>query len=823
MKKIFFFLNFIVLTILSNAQSPGFQWAKSMGGPGSYNLGKAIVVDSSGNVYTTGNFTGTVDFDPSSGVYNLTADASMGTSYDDVFISKIDSSGNFLWAKRIGGSGYDHSSGMAIDTAGNIYMTGSFQGTVDFDPNGGILNLISGSLGTTGIFVLKLDAFGNMVWAKSMGGSSMANGLSIAVDASENVYTTGGFINTVDFDPGPGVFNMTAYPTSGNSHMFVSKLDILGNFVWAKNIGGTTSVDDIFGGSIAVDPLGNIYTTGTFVYTIDFDPSPGTYNITSDSVAGGSQDFFILKLDNSGNLLWAKGMGGPNFDGGVSLFVDAVSDVCVTGNFTGLVDFDPGAGTVNLNSTTGGGVFILKLSSSGNFVWAKNIQGGVEFLSTDLLDNIYVTGYFNGTGDFDPSPAIYNLTSAGLADVYIVKLNNLGSFVWAKSVGGLINDIGYSSVIDKYSNVYTTGNFLGTADFNPNAEIFNLTAINQDIFIQKLSPNTSVWPGDANHNNIVDNYDLLPIGLFYGQTGFSRAIISNLWQADFSADWGTLESSGADIKHVDCNGDGTIDNNDTLAVNLNFSLTHAFAPINTDERMTAPNLHFVTSSSSYTSGSIVDVEVWAGSSVLPVSNLYGLAFTISYDGAYVQSSSESLTYPASWLGTPGTDAIKIGKIDGIAAKAYGAETRIDHANASGFGKIADFKFQLKSSISSNSVMHFSTSSYSADNSTGTSLVFNTPTDSIIINPTSVGINEINTDAQISVYPNPTTGSFNIFVSQPIKNGSIEVYNNIGVLVYKGAITSQQNNIDLKNNANGIYFVRVMSDGKIIGEQKIVKQ
>ena len=142
---------------------------------------------------------------------------------------------NFVWAKQMGGGNFDVGSGVALDGSGNVYTTGFFRGTADFDPGAGVFDLTSTSAGFEDIFVSKLDSNGNFVWAKKMGGTGGDGAHSVAVDGSGNVYTTGFFSGTADFDPGPGTFNLTS---AGFNAIFVSKLDSNGNFVWAKQMGG---------------------------------------------------------------------------------------------------------------------------------------------------------------------------------------------------------------------------------------------------------------------------------------------------------------------------------------------------------------------------------------------------------------------------------------------------------------------------------------------------------------------------------------------------------------------------------------------------------
>ncbi|MEQ1906683.1 MAG: SBBP repeat-containing protein, partial [Pirellulaceae bacterium] len=277
-----------------------FVWVNTVGGTGN-EIANAVATDSAGNVYTAGYFQGTVDFDPGSGTTPLTSAG--GT---DIFVTKVDNSGALLWARSMGGGGTDAANGIAVDSTGNVYTTGSFNGTADFDPSGSVSNLVSA--GSSDIFVSRLDSSGNHVWARRMGGidDDVANG--IVVDSTGNVYATGTFSGTADFDPGLGVSNLIS---AGSSDIFVSKLNSSGNYVWARSLGGST-VDDAAG--IAVDATGNVYTTGYFTTTADFDPGLGISNL----ISAGSSDVFVSRLDSNGNYVWARGMGGSGDINGIS-------------------------------------------------------------------------------------------------------------------------------------------------------------------------------------------------------------------------------------------------------------------------------------------------------------------------------------------------------------------------------------------------------------------------------------------------------------------------------------------------------------------------
>ncbi|RLA18403.1 MAG: hypothetical protein DRQ62_13620 [Gammaproteobacteria bacterium] len=458
-----------------HAQDPTLLWANQMGGPGA-DVGRSITTDTDGNVYTTGYFREIVDFDPGAGTTILT---SVGDY--DIFIQKLDNNGNFIWVKQMGGTSSDKGFSIATDANGNIYTTGQFLNTVDFDPGAGTFNLTSA--GSSDIFVLKLDNNGDFIWAKQMGGTIDDMGLALAVDNNGNVYTTGFFLNTVDFDPGAGIANLSS--VGGSRDMFIQKLDTSGNFIWVKQMGGS---GDDGGLSIATDADGNIYSTGNFESTVDFDPGAGITNLTS----AGNQDGFIQKLDNSGNLIWVRQIGGISWDWGRSLTTDTDGNVYTLGYFNETVDFDPGADITNFTSAGESDIFIQKLDTNGDLIWARQMGGPNSdygfSIATDANGNVYTTGWFEYTVDFDPGVDTTNLVSNGYIDIYLQKLNADGIFDWAYGIGGTGPDYGYSITTDNDGNIFSTGEFRGLADFDPGADTTNFTAAGpSDIFVQKLT------------------------------------------------------------------------------------------------------------------------------------------------------------------------------------------------------------------------------------------------------------------------------------------------------------------------------------------------
>ena len=547
---------FILLSFVVAAQVPSFLWAKQFKG-NTFDIGYGIKSDAAGNAYTTGRFDGTVDFDPNAGVYNLTTFGSY-----DICVSKLDPLGNFLWAKQMGGSGFDEGHSIFVDNIGNVYITGAFNGIADFDPGVGVFNLVS--VGGSDIFVCKFDPSGNFIWAKSMGGASNDQAYSVYVNLSGNVFTTGTFGGIADFDPSATVFSLT----SASGDAFISELDGTGNFVMAKSFNNSGGAGSTFGNSIRIDGAGNIYVTGNFSGVTDFDPSASFFNLTET----GSGDIFIVKLNSIGSFIWAKQYSGnPLFDRGYSFAIDGLGDVIVTGFFSGTVDFNPGAGVFNL--TTGGGddSFISKLDASGNFLWAKQIANlGSSYgtsVAVDLFNNIYTTGLFVGTADFDPGVGVNNLT-AFANDVYISKLDPLGNFNWAGQILGSSASsygIGYSIDVDASANVYVTGRATGTNDFDPHAGVFNLTTTGSaEIFVLKLA---TICPSVT--LALIGQHDVLCKGNATGS-----ATISASGGTSFTYSWnpsvGTASAvAGLSAGVYTCNVENACGNTSTISVTIN--------------------------------------------------------------------------------------------------------------------------------------------------------------------------------------------------------------------------------------------------------------
>jgi len=436
--------------------------------------GVDIASDAAGNTYTVGWYKETATF----GTESLTSNGNR-----DIFITKVDTSGNVVWARSIGGaSDSDFARAVAADSSGNVYVTGYFNGTVDFDPSaGGTFNMASTA--TIDGFVLKLDSNGEFVWAGRIGGNGNVVMYDIALDADNNVYTSLAFGNTVDFDPGPDTHNLSGA-------VAVSKLDSDGNFVWARHFTGGGQ-----GRAIAVD-AGHVYVGGPLGNSTNFDPG-GT-----DFTLSGTLASFTAQLDLDGNFGWATSVDLSAQIDINNLAVDSAGNVYSSGNFLGGGDFDPGTGTTNLTSNGSHDVFVMKQDSAGDFAWAKQFGGGSQELAwglaVDTSDNVFVAGTFFNTVDFDPNAGTANLTASS-TDVFVAKLNSDGEYQAAVKLGGSSSESANDVAVDPNGNVLTTGAFYSNlADFDPGTGTQLLsTAGAGDAFVSKLDNNLTFVTGIA--------------------------------------------------------------------------------------------------------------------------------------------------------------------------------------------------------------------------------------------------------------------------------------------------------------------------------------
>ena len=407
-----------------------------------------IGVDAAGDIYFTGAYVGTATFNDGTTTQTFTPTGTFGGAFSDIYLIKLNTAGKLTWGEQFGGEFGDLTKGIAVDAAGDAYLTGYFSRTANFNPTG-LFDLTSH--GRSDIFAAKYSPSGALVWADNMGSNDLNAarrnmGTSIAIDAAGNVYLTGIFAGKSDFDPGPGVFDLQAVDHTAD---FIEKLDANGGFVWAEDI---SAVGDDGGISLAVGADGSIYTLSYFENTVNVNPGAGAaLNFAAAPDENGNRsdrsDLLVEKLTNAGQLTWAKQISGPGWELGSQIVVDSGGNVYITGSFYDAVNFNT-RGTPEIVTSEKGvnsfkdandenrkysyDIFMEKLSKNGRFIYVRTFGGqGDDFGLGEAISStgtLLYTGRFRGTVDFDPSKtSVQHLFDAGIDDGFLLELTEGGA------------------------------------------------------------------------------------------------------------------------------------------------------------------------------------------------------------------------------------------------------------------------------------------------------------------------------------------------------------------------------------------------------------
>ncbi|MEI8306250.1 MAG: SBBP repeat-containing protein [Chloroflexales bacterium] len=490
------------------AAAPAFNWAKTWGGSTAKVSAKSADIDATGNVYVAGEFSGTVHFDPTGTNPKGTITSNNGTV--DAFLSKFDANGQFLWVRTWGcgtsgnmnfGYGRDAANGVGLDAAGNAYVIGLYQSTVNF--GSGIVATSNAPAGHNNIFLARFAPDGTTQWVRTWGGAWGGEGYSVAVDPVRGaVYAEGDWSTvpdrgTVDFNPAGPTHDLHA--NHGFYDSFLSKYDLNGNFQWARTWGGE-GYDD--GPGVAVDTAGNVYVGGMYgSQQINFDPAGGSAGLGHPATNTGNTvlyvDVFLSKFDTNGIFQWVRTWGGLNAGGkgtvnaGEVVATDGADGVYIVGRF--------GCATCNFNAEPTGNpdphtshgdadAFISKYDVNGHFIWAKTWGGigadGANSATVDGAHNVYVSGIISATVDLGGGP----VTSHGLLDASLSTFAADGTFQSAQTWGGSGNDYGLGVTLNRVGTIYTFGSFQNTVNMNPSGGIDQHTAAGvEDAYLSKFA------------------------------------------------------------------------------------------------------------------------------------------------------------------------------------------------------------------------------------------------------------------------------------------------------------------------------------------------
>ncbi len=481
----------------TNAQNYILNWARNIGEL-SDNYGYEVVSDNNENTYVSGTFTTTQDF----GGVTLTA-----LPPADFFIAKYDSLGQLLWVNQGGGSStwYEEGRSIVVDEMENVYVTGSFYGTADFDGN------TLESYGEYDAFVAKYDIDGNLIWVNQIGGSTTDLGKELALDNDGNlICLTGSQSAYVIFD-----INTVLQNGNLNGSLYVSKFSPNGNLLWANEI-----VNNVFHNlnGFEIDSNNNIVIAGTVIFNASFQGT--SFNTV------GFLDAFLAKYDPQGNLVWLEQGGGPLDIVCNSLCLDANDNIYLTGDFKGAANFDG----ISVQSNGEQDVFISKYDPNGIAVFTISVgdENRDEAFDIDYStnDELFIVGRFQDSLIFDDEI----LQSNGAWDIFTARYDINGNFIQAENYGGdgntYFDDRVWGIDVSPNNSVAITGNFSGEMNLGTDTLIANGQ---HDLYIVKwkieeiidtetseiVSPKLHLFPNPTNNNISIstDNYSKVRVDI----------------------------------------------------------------------------------------------------------------------------------------------------------------------------------------------------------------------------------------------------------------------------------------------------------------------
>lgn len=422
----------------------------------------SVAVDGSGNIYVTGAICGSA-----SGNCSVKFDSTFLNTKGggDIFILKMDSTGKVLWAKNAGSTGDDYGGSIAVNSKGEVFVTGSICVLATSSCSATFGSLTLSSKGDSDVFLAKLDATGNFLWVKGMGGTGEDYDGGLALDTSGNPHVVGSFCYGATSTCTATVVTGTV-TSKGGEDIFVAKLDDTGKLLWTKSAGGT---GDDFAPGLHVDGTGNVHISG---YICESGATGCNATFGSKTLTGqGESDAFLAKLDSSGNTLWALSFGSTSSDYAGHMAVNAAGEIFLTGS----ICYDSGGTTCtarvdsNLPTLTSKGeeeIFIAKFDANGTAKWAKAFGSTSEDygfgIALDSKGNVHVAGYFcGGASSCTMTIGSTNLSTRGTYDIFLAKFDGTGNPLWAASLGSSEEDLLSGLVIGGSNNLFMVGSSCG--------------------------------------------------------------------------------------------------------------------------------------------------------------------------------------------------------------------------------------------------------------------------------------------------------------------------------------------------------------------------
>lgn len=539
--------------------------------------------------------------------------------------------------------------------------------------------------------------------------------------------------------------------------------------------------------------------------------SPITLTLTGNSmdVADFNNDSKqdIAVCNNSMITIYA-GLGAANFSIASNYTISPVTPLYNNLHTTDLNN-DGAMDIVLTPMTVGTNTFSIKsFTTNGNFNMSVISNSNLSFPNCDPNSRYYY--------------ALSDINSDNFPDLIRTAMTTNGTTL---NTGTLVID--YNNGSGNFTN-NTSFNFntygcivrIAAADFNNDGRtdlaIRTNSCQNTPLNILFSDP-ACVWPGDANGNGISNNSDILEIGLQFNQTGAVRTTTSNSWNGYSYTAWTGSVSTGKNKAHADCNGDGTVNLNDTLAVFNNYGFMHNK---NAEINIVNPDISIVPDQLNVLKNTWGTASIFLGDASNNISNIHGVAFTVNYDNSLIETDSIWIEYTSSFINSNNFHFRKKVFSNGV---IYTATTHTNQVNASGNGKIAILHYKIKPTLSSNTVLNLSISNASKLSATAITSTLSSGTGTLNAVITNVGIKENDFNRQIIVYPNPSKGQLTI---KQIDKSSfadiITIYNPTGQIVLSKKIESSTEKLDTHLSKGVYFYILSNSTGQIFKDKLIIE-
>lgn len=653
---------------------------------------------------------------------------------------------------------------MALDNSGNTFTTGHFFGTIDFDPGPNTANLTA--MGLSDIFVCKLDANGDFQWAAQLSGPQDEDGLGITTDPAGNVYITGQFHDFVDFDPGPGSFNLSANTINGSTPYagFLCKLDGNGALEWARKLGSDPAditSGNAFGYDVAIDPAGStVAVSGSFVDTLY--TSPGNVVMVGHGYA--VYHAYVVTFDAAtGDGIWGGQIDGFSFSTADAVKLDDAGNIYLCGGFSSISDFDPTIGVHEENSIQGNDGYVLKWGPGGAFNWVRTYHGTfgdvhVDDLCLDNSGNVISTGNFNFDIDFSGAPL-----TATSNDAFMVKFDGNGGLQWVRQFTAVQFARGAGITTDDDGNIYSTGFYMVAVDMDPGPNVFTLDAsTNSEVpYINKLSPaGDLIWAVDLEGVSGAKGYGIAvdALGSVYSAGHFRSTV-------DFDPQAGsyplTAELLDNGYVHKMCQQSSS-------SITLTICQTEYISP--SGNVYTQPGIYFDTIPNTAGCDSIITTDLSFSSHDT----------TVTENGSTLTAVATNVDY--IWLDCNNGFAW----VPGEFSQSFTPEVSGSYAVMIGVA----FCFTDTSSCHTVIIEGFETPSY---------------------------------EPMVSARPNPTNGTFSLDLGRLYEHATVSITNVTGQTIDRRTVRSMRTIPVVIEGASGPYYVRIDADGGHTANIRVIKE